>query len=154
MADRVTRASNASAHPGIVDRAPSRRSKEEVAIAKREKAAAKALAEKKKADNIQRVAQLERDAIRKKKETEQQANDPIDKITRPRVKRIRNQETVNRGTTCHHVRQLTDLFCQQCLAGSKYEETPHTAKKQKTRESDSSNTLSATSQNDSDVLTY
>ena len=86
MADRVTQASNTSAHPGIVNRTPSRRSKEEVAIAKREKAAVKALAEKKKADNIQRVAQLECDAIQKKKETEQQANDPIDKITRPRAK--------------------------------------------------------------------
>ena len=109
MADRVTRASNANAHPGIVDRPHSRRSKEEVALAKQEKAAAKALAEKQKADNIQRVAQLECDAKQKKKEMEQQANNPVDKITRPRAKRTRNQESVNRGTACHRVRQLTDL---------------------------------------------
>ena len=109
MADRVTRASNANAHPGIVDRLHSRRSKEEVALAKQEKVSAKAQAEKQKADNIQRVAQLERDAKHKKKEMEQHANDPVDKITRPRAKRTRNQESVNRGTTCHRVRLLTDL---------------------------------------------
>lgn len=86
MANRVTRASNANAHPGIVDLPTSRRSTQEVAMAKQEKAVAKALAEKKKADTIQRVAQLESEAKQKKRDTEQQANNPVDKMSQPRVK--------------------------------------------------------------------
>lgn len=55
-------------------------------MAKQEKAVAKALAEKKKADTIQRVAQLESEAKQKKRDTEQQANNPVDKMSQPRVK--------------------------------------------------------------------
>lgn len=100
MADRVTRASNANAHPGMVDRGVQRRSKQEVEMAKQAKAAAKAQAERQKTANIQRVAELEHAAKWKTKDMEQQANNPIEKITQPRVKRTRNQpETVNRGNT-------------------------------------------------------
>jgi hypothetical protein len=153
MADRVTRASNASAHPGIVDRAPSRRSKEEVAMAKQEKATAKARTEKQKSDNIQRVAKLESAAKQKKREMERQANNPVDKITQPRAKRTRNQETVNEGTTCDHEKQLTDIALTMDL-GLKGEETPHAVKKPRTRESGSSNASVSASQNDGEVITY
>jgi hypothetical protein len=59
MADHITRASNAHAHPGMVNHGPMCRSKEEVEKDKQAKAAAKAQAEKQKAANIQRVAELE-----------------------------------------------------------------------------------------------
>lgn len=52
-------------------------------MAKQEKAVAKALAEKKKADTIQRVAQLESEVKQKKRDTEQQANNPVDKMSQP-----------------------------------------------------------------------
>ena len=154
MANRVTRASNANAHPGIVDLPTSRRSTQEVAMAKQEKAVAKALAKKKKADTIQRVAQLESEAKQKKRDTEQQANNPVDKMSQPRVKRTRNQATANRGTACHRKRQLTDLSPTMVLAGSIDGETLHAAKRPRIQQSVSSNTSASTSQNDGDVITY
>jgi hypothetical protein len=109
MADRVTRASNANAHPGIVDRPPQRRSKQEVDMAKKEKAEAKAQAERQKTANIQRVAELESAAKRKTRDMEQEANNPVDKMSQPRAKRTRVQpEIVNEGNTCYCSRRLTD----------------------------------------------
>jgi hypothetical protein len=109
MADRVTRASNAHAHPGMVDCGPMRRSKEEVEKDKQAKAAAKAQAEKQKAANIQRVAELESAMKRKTRDTEQHANDPLEKDSQPQAKRTRNQhEIVNKGITHTHDTQLTD----------------------------------------------
>jgi hypothetical protein len=66
MANRVTRVSNANTHPGVVDRPPPRRSKQEVEEAKQAKVAAKAEVERQKAANIQKVAKLESEAKRKK----------------------------------------------------------------------------------------
>jgi hypothetical protein len=99
MADRVTRASNANAHPGMVDRPPQRRSKQEVEKAKKEKAEAKAQAERQKAANIQRVVELESAAKRKTQDMEREANNPVDKMSQPRAKRTRVPETVNEGIT-------------------------------------------------------
>ena len=123
-------------------------------MAKQEKAAAKALAEKKKADSIQRVAQLKSEAKQKKRDTEQQANDPVNKMSQPRAKRTRHQATVNRGTACHRKRQLTDLSPTMVLAGSIDGETLHAAKKPRIQHSGSSNTSASASQNDGDVITY
>ena len=107
MADRVTRASNANAHPGMVDRGHQRRSKQEVEMARQAKAAAKLQAKQQKADNIQRVAELERVAKRKMRDMDKQANDPIDKITCPRMKQTRAQPgTGNIGIT--HIVWTTD----------------------------------------------
>ena len=103
MANRVTRASNANAHPGIVDRPSQRRSKQEVETAKKEKAEAKAQAERQKAANIQRVVEMESAAKQKKRYLEQEANDPVDKLSQPRAKRTRVQrDIINEGNTCYY----------------------------------------------------
>ncbi|KAI9432828.1 hypothetical protein H4582DRAFT_2061415 [Lactarius indigo] len=63
MADRVTRASNANAHPGFIDRGPPHRSSEKVKADKQDKAAAKVLAEKLKAAKMQNlVSEREEDS--------------------------------------------------------------------------------------------
>ena len=110
MADQVTRASNANAHPGMVDRGPPRRSKQEVELEKQAKAAAKVSAERRKAANIQRVAKLESTVKRKTSDMEQQANNPIDAITQPRMKRTKNLPNMvnnSKGTTSDRVGPLT-----------------------------------------------
>ena len=109
MADRVTRASNANAHPGIVDCPSKRRSKQEVELAKKEKAQAKAQTERQKTANIQRVAELESAAKRKIRDVEREGNNPVDKMSQPRAKRTRVQpEMVNEGNAYYHSRWLTD----------------------------------------------
>ena len=109
MADRVTRASNANAHPGIVDCPSKRRSKQEVEMAKKEKARAKAQAERQKTASIQRVAELESAAKQKTRDMEQEGNNPVDKMTQPQAKRTRVQpENINKGNIYHHGRWLTD----------------------------------------------
>ena len=86
----------------MVDRPPQRRSKQEVEKAKREKAEAKAQAERVKAANFQRVAEMESAAKWKKRYMEQEANDPADKMSQPRAKRTRVQpEIINEGNTCY-----------------------------------------------------
>jgi hypothetical protein len=83
MVDRVTRASNVNAHPGMVDRPSQRRSKQEVEKSKKEKAEAKAQTERQKAANIQRVVELESAAKRKMRDMEREANNPVDKMSQP-----------------------------------------------------------------------
>ena len=117
-------------------------------MAKQEKAVAKPLAEKKKSDSIQRVAQLESEVNRKKETQNSKQNGPVNKMSQPQAKWTRNQATVNRGTACHHKRQLTDL------TGSIDGETLHVAKKLKIQQSGSSNTSASTSQNNGEVITY
>ncbi|KAI9442152.1 hypothetical protein H4582DRAFT_2126718 [Lactarius indigo] len=90
MADRVTRASNANAHPGFIDRGPPRRSSEKVKADKQEKAAAKVLAEKLRATKMRSVAELEKSEKQKTKDMDRQANNPIDQMSQPRAKRNRN----------------------------------------------------------------
>jgi hypothetical protein len=108
MVDRITRASNVNAHPGMVDRPSQRRSKQEVEKSKKEKAEAKAQTERQKAANIQQVVELESAAKRKMRDMEREANNPVDKMSQPQAKRTRVPEMVNEGTTCHHGIQLTD----------------------------------------------
>ncbi|KAH9162334.1 hypothetical protein EDB89DRAFT_2079810 [Lactarius sanguifluus] len=127
MADRVTRASNANAHPGMIDRGHKRRSTQAVEEDKQEKAAAKVRAKKLKATKIQGVTEFEKAEKQKTRDMDQQANNPIDKMSQPKAKRTRNlPETVNNDLGSEHE-----------------EETP--AKKLRTRKS-TANTL-ATSQN-------
>ncbi|KAI9434934.1 hypothetical protein H4582DRAFT_2080175 [Lactarius indigo] len=97
MADRVTRASNANAHPGFIDCGPPRWSSEKVKADKQDKAAAKVLAEKLKAAKMQSVAELEKSEKRKTKDRDRQANNPVDKALQPRAKQTRDlPETVNK----------------------------------------------------------
>jgi hypothetical protein len=78
MADHVTQPSNAYAHPGIVDRNPTCRSKEEIQAEKQAKAEAKARAVAEKKAYIDKVVALEKGAKEKAKGREQEANDPVD----------------------------------------------------------------------------
>jgi methylthioribose-1-phosphate isomerase len=101
----------------MVDRGPSRRSKQEVEKAKQEKEAAKLEAARQKTANIQKVAEIERASTQKAREMERQANNPTDKLSQPRVKRTRNQpEMGNQGTTYIHDRRLTDDVLTWTLA--------------------------------------
>ena len=154
MADCITQASNANAHPGIVNHLHSHQSKDKVTLAKQEKSPAKAQAKKQKADNIQRVAQLECEAKHKKKEMEQQANDPVNKITQPRAKWTRNQESVNRGTIVIMWDYSLTFHQWGSLAGPNDEGMPYAAKKLRTQENGSNNTSISASQNDGDVIAY
>ena len=78
MADRITRASNATAHPGMVDRNPThRRSKEEVQAEKDAKALAKTQAAIKKKANIERLAALEKAEKQRAKNADWDADDPV-----------------------------------------------------------------------------
>ena len=78
MADRITRASNATAHLGMVDWNPThRRSKEEVQAEKDAKALAKTQAAIKKKANIERLAALEKAEKQRAKNTDWDADDPV-----------------------------------------------------------------------------
>jgi hypothetical protein len=65
MAERITRASNANAHPSMVDHRPPCQSTQEVKAVRQAKTAVEESAKKQKATNIQKVAKLER-AVKKK----------------------------------------------------------------------------------------
>jgi hypothetical protein len=100
MADRVTRPSNANAHPGMVDRNPTRRSTEEVQAQKRAKATMKAHAALAKKENIEKVAIIEKAAKQKAKEMDRDANDPIDPVTPAKVRKTRKRPD-NEGKRQH-----------------------------------------------------
>jgi len=91
MADRVTRPSNANAHPGMVDRNPPRRSRNEVQAEKRAKAAEKASVEQERRANIKKVAVLERAEKQRAVDMARDANDPIDPIVPARIRRTRTR---------------------------------------------------------------
>lgn len=64
------------------------------------KAATKVQAEKEKAANFRKVAELERVAKRKTREMDRQANNPVNKPSQPRTKQTRpvpDSETVHEG---------------------------------------------------------
>ena len=90
MANRVTRPSNANAHPGFVDRNPQRRSKEDVQAERQAKAAAKARGEMEKAANIQKVAAIEKAEKQKARIMDHDANDLREPLpSQPRARRVR-----------------------------------------------------------------
>jgi hypothetical protein len=91
MADRVTRPSNVNAHPGMVDRNPARRSKEEVQAEKQAKAAAKEREAMERKSNIDKVAAMEKAEKQKAKDMDREANDPADPITQARPRRMRKR---------------------------------------------------------------
>jgi hypothetical protein len=101
MADRVTRASNATAHPGLVDRNPPRRSKEDVQAEKQARADVRARAEHEKNANILKVAAFERAAKQKAMEVEQAGDDPTTQMSRPRPRMVRPRpEAFDDGKYC------------------------------------------------------
>jgi hypothetical protein len=91
MADRVTRPSNANAHPGMVDRNPPRRSRNEVQAEKRTKAAEKASVEQEKRANIKKLAAFERAEKQKAADMARNANNSIDPIAPARIRRTRTR---------------------------------------------------------------
>ena len=91
MADRVTRPSNATAHPGMVDRNPMRRSREEIAAEKQAKAMAKARAETEKRDNIAKVVALERAEIQRAMDMDREADDPVEPFMQAKTRKTRKR---------------------------------------------------------------
>jgi hypothetical protein len=119
MADRVTRPSNAIAHPGLVDCNPTtRRSKEEILAEKKAKAAAKAQAEKEKKANISKIAAIEKAEKQKAKDMDQEANDPVDPATQTRARRTRKRpDSVDEGN--HHKTACPSFAYTSCLGPAK-----------------------------------
>lgn len=108
MADRVTRASNATAHPGLVDRNPPRRSKEEVQAEKQARADAMARVEHEKNASILKVAAFERAAKQKALQLEQAGDDPTTQMSRPRPRMVRPRpEGFDDGKDCLHSKRAT-----------------------------------------------
>ncbi|KAI0251373.1 hypothetical protein BJV78DRAFT_1282635 [Lactifluus subvellereus] len=124
MADRVTRPSNANAHPGMVDRNPTRRSKEEIQAEKQAKAAAKAQAMMEKKANIDKVAAIEKAAKQKAKDMDREANDPVDPVTQARARKARKRpESEDEGPakTPAKKRKTSDEIVESPPSGSEYE---------------------------------
>ena len=86
MAQRVTRPSNAYAHPGMVDRNPPHRSKEDVHLERQAKAMAKAQAAVGRKASINRIAELENTEREKAMDMDCHANDPKEPATHSRVR--------------------------------------------------------------------
>jgi hypothetical protein len=98
MADRVTRPSNAYAHPGIVDRNPTRRSKEEIQAEKQAKAEAKAQAVAEKKAYIDKVVALEKAAKEKARDMEREANDPVNPVMQAKARKTRKRpDDIDKG---------------------------------------------------------
>jgi hypothetical protein len=114
MADRVTRPSNASAHPGVIDRNPARRSKDEVLAERQAKAAAKARGKKEKAENIRKIAAIEHAEKQKARILDQDPDDPRGPPpSQPKARRVRPRAEENDGDHLPHLLQrcrLTILF--------------------------------------------
>jgi hypothetical protein len=90
MADRVTRALNATAHPGLVNRNPAR-------------ADTMARVEHKKNANILKVAAFERAAKQKALQLEQARDDPTTEMSRPRPRMVcPRPEGFDNGKNCLH----------------------------------------------------
>src|SRR5712664_514431 len=107
MAERVTRPSNANAHPGMVDRNAARHSKEEIQAEKQAKAVAKERAAMEKKLNIDKVAAIERAEKQKAKDMDREANDPADPVTQARARRTRKRPAnMDEGNQQLRVRQL------------------------------------------------
>lgn len=98
---RVTRASNADAHPGMIQHGTIRRTSQEVQAEREKKAAAKAKADADKKAKMQKVAELEANVRKTVKATDRRANNPEDILTAPTWgKRSRTEETdITDGTT-------------------------------------------------------
>lgn len=91
MAHRVTRPSNANAHPGLVDRNPPRRTREELQAERETKAAAIAQAEAEKRASLDRLAAVERADRDKVMAMDDEANNPRKPATQARVRRLRKR---------------------------------------------------------------
>lgn len=110
MVDRVTRASNANAHPGMVDRNPQRRSKEAVHAERQAKAAEKARAASERTANMNKVATLEKAERQKAIKTYLDANDPEGPALQSRVKRVRQHAEDDYEGVSDFMWKTTDLY--------------------------------------------
>ena len=100
MANRVTRPSNANAHPGMVDRNPPRHSREEIQAEKKAKAAAKAQAAVEKTANINMVAAIERAEKVRATEMDREGNDPDGPAIMPARRTRKRPVNVFEGIHC------------------------------------------------------
>lgn len=119
---RITRASNADTHPGLLDKTSTRRTTEEVQAERQAKAVAKANAAAEKQANIMKVAQLENKARDRVNDANRKANHPTDKLTIPRAKRARKEDatgTIIISTDFY----FTDSYFMQTVACRKLKQT-------------------------------
>ena len=86
MASRVTRPSNANAHPGMIDRNTPRRNKDDVLAERQAKAAEKARLAGERAAGISKVATIERAEKRRAVNMSREGNDPMGPALQARVK--------------------------------------------------------------------
>lgn len=91
MAHRVTCPSNANAHPGMVDRNPLRRTREELQAERETKVAAIAQAEAKKRASLDRLAAVKRADRDKVMAMDDEANNLREPATQARVRRLRKR---------------------------------------------------------------
>ena len=91
---RVTRASNADVHPGMVQRGAPRRTSQQVQADREAKAAAKEKTAANKRANIQKVAEFEAKSRQKATAADLHGNNPPDKPTVAKGKRARTAESM------------------------------------------------------------
>jgi hypothetical protein len=102
---RVTRPSNANAHPGMIQRGAPKRTSQQVQADEEAKAAAKEKTAAHKKANIQKVAELEVKLRKKVKETDHQANNPADKPTIGKRTRMEEMTVTNGMVRIHRWKQ-------------------------------------------------
>jgi hypothetical protein len=97
----ITRASNADAHPGMIQHGTIQCTSQEVQAKQEKKAAAKAKANADKKAKMQKVAELEVNVCKTGKATDRRAINPEDILTAPTWGKIsRTEETdITDGTT-------------------------------------------------------
>lgn len=91
MSQRVTRPSNVHAHPGMIDRNPPRRSREEVQAEREAKAVARAQTEQEKIANINRLVAIEKAEMQKARDLGCDANDPRAPAMQAKARRPRKR---------------------------------------------------------------
>ncbi|KAF8460138.1 hypothetical protein DFH94DRAFT_700409 [Russula ochroleuca] len=91
MAERITRPSNAAAHPEMVDRNPTHCSKEEAQAEKEAIAMAKAQAAMGKKAKIEKLATIEKAEKQKAKDMDREADDPVGPLSQARARMSRKQ---------------------------------------------------------------
>jgi ssRNA-specific RNase YbeY (16S rRNA maturation enzyme) len=120
---RITRASNADTHPGLLDKTSTCHTTEEVQAEHQAKAVAKANTVAEKQANIKKVAQLENKARDKVNDANCKANHPTDKLTIPQAKRARKEDatgTIIISTDFY----FTDSYFMQTVPCRKLKQTP------------------------------
>jgi len=91
MAQRITRPTNATAHPGLIDRNAPRRTKEDLQAERQAKVMAKAQMATERKASIDRIAGLETAERQKVVDMDRQANDPKSPPTQSKVRTSRKR---------------------------------------------------------------